>query len=174
MRLWHQKLIPFLPKQQLLGQHRECAGMRGNGWGQKHSTVDFVWNYSHYKLYKYHTIVLMEMWKRSMDPDNKWFDPLYRGKNAEKLSEMEEIKVKEETIYPEHNQKQLIKDIKNIYQKNNKFVVPKSCIDWVWRDSFAVKYPGITKVSSRNPRRAQIKAAILDKKKLVESTWNCF
>lgn len=29
MRLWHYKLIPYLPRQQLLGQHRECAALRG-------------------------------------------------------------------------------------------------------------------------------------------------
>ena len=29
MRLWHEALIPALPRQQLLGQHREAAGLRG-------------------------------------------------------------------------------------------------------------------------------------------------
>lgn len=33
MRLWHQDLITRLPRQQLLGQHRECAALRGAGWG---------------------------------------------------------------------------------------------------------------------------------------------
>lgn len=28
MRLWHEELIPLLPRQQLLGQHRECCAMR--------------------------------------------------------------------------------------------------------------------------------------------------
>ena len=32
MRLWHQSLIPHLPRQQLLGQHRECCALRGAGW----------------------------------------------------------------------------------------------------------------------------------------------
>ena len=27
MRLWHEKLISKLPRQQLLGQHRECLGI---------------------------------------------------------------------------------------------------------------------------------------------------
>jgi uncharacterized protein (TIGR02328 family) len=31
MRLWHYKLIPYLPRQQLLGQHRECCALRGKG-----------------------------------------------------------------------------------------------------------------------------------------------
>ena len=39
MRLWHEELISKLPRQQLLGQHRECCALRGNGWGKKHATV---------------------------------------------------------------------------------------------------------------------------------------
>jgi len=31
MRLWHETLIPRLPRAQLLGQHRECAALRGAG-----------------------------------------------------------------------------------------------------------------------------------------------
>ena len=39
MRLWHEALISKLPRQQLLGQHRECCALRGAGWGRKHSVV---------------------------------------------------------------------------------------------------------------------------------------
>ena len=39
MRLWHEALISQLPRPQLLGQHRECCALRGNGWGRKHATV---------------------------------------------------------------------------------------------------------------------------------------
>ena len=39
MRLWHEELISKLPRQQLLGQHRECCALRGNGWGKKHARV---------------------------------------------------------------------------------------------------------------------------------------
>ena len=46
MRLWHEKLIHLLPKNQLLGQHRECCTLRGNGWKKKHKTVDYVFSYS--------------------------------------------------------------------------------------------------------------------------------
>lgn len=35
MRLWHEDLIHKLPRQQLLGQHRECCALRGNGWAKK-------------------------------------------------------------------------------------------------------------------------------------------
>ena len=29
MRLWHEQIIHLLPKNQLLGQHRECCALRG-------------------------------------------------------------------------------------------------------------------------------------------------
>lgn len=54
MRLWHYKLIPCLPRQQLLGQHRECCALRGKGWGKPHSTVNYVFKYNIEKLVKYH------------------------------------------------------------------------------------------------------------------------
>ena len=48
MRLWHEQMINRLPKNQLLGQHRECCALRGNGWEKKHRTVDYVFLYSPY------------------------------------------------------------------------------------------------------------------------------
>lgn len=35
MRLWHEKLISKLPRQQLLGQHRECCALRGKWLGKE-------------------------------------------------------------------------------------------------------------------------------------------
>lgn len=58
MRLWHEQLINKLPRQQLLGQHRELAALRGNGWGKKHATVNYVFKHSPYKLYQFHLLVL--------------------------------------------------------------------------------------------------------------------
>jgi len=42
MRLWHEALISQLPRPQLLGQHRECCALRGNGWGGKQARVGYV------------------------------------------------------------------------------------------------------------------------------------
>lgn len=64
MRLWHQDLIPKLPRPQLLGQHRECCALRGNGWGKKHATVNYVFDYSPYRLYAYHRLIMEEMTSR--------------------------------------------------------------------------------------------------------------
>ena len=61
MRLWHEALIPYLPRQQLLGQHRECCALRGLGWGRKHATVNYVFEHHPAHLVAYHILVMEEM-----------------------------------------------------------------------------------------------------------------
>lgn len=117
MRLWHEKLIPLLPREQLLGQHRECCALRGKGWNKKHSTVDYVFNYLPYKLFQYHLLVMEEMKKRNYSPNQLWFNPNYRGKS---ISSYKNIISTEKTIpiYPEHNNNYLTDCIENLKNKN--------------------------------------------------------
>ena len=63
MRLWHEQLIPLLPKNQLLGQHRECCALRGNGWNKKHKTVDYAFPILHI-IYLYFILWLWMKWKK--------------------------------------------------------------------------------------------------------------
>ena len=79
MRLWHQQLIHHLDRQRLLGQHRECCALRGKGWGRKHATVDYAFNYPMEALIAYHRLVMREMVSRGYHPDPKWLNPSYRG-----------------------------------------------------------------------------------------------
>ena len=74
MRLWHQDLIPKLPRPQLLGQHRECCALRGNGWGKKHATVNYVFDYSPYRLYAYHRLIMKEMTARGYKVSPEWWE----------------------------------------------------------------------------------------------------
>jgi uncharacterized protein (TIGR02328 family) len=80
MRLWHQKLIPYLPRQQLLGQHRECCALRGAGWGRNHSVVNYVFEHDTEMLVAYHYLIIDEMQKRGYNPDKVWQKAAYRGK----------------------------------------------------------------------------------------------
>ena len=80
MRPWHQSLLPYLTRQQLLGQHRERCALRGKGWGKKHSVVNYAFEHPYADLYVYHCLVIGEMEKRGYDVDDKWSDPAYRGK----------------------------------------------------------------------------------------------
>lgn len=79
MRLWHQLLIPYLDRQRLLSQHRECAALRGKGWGRKHATVDYVFDHDPSWLVAYHRLVMDEMERRGYHPDRTWDDPCWRG-----------------------------------------------------------------------------------------------
>lgn len=125
MRLWHEALIPLLPRQQLLGQHRECCALRGRGWGKKHATVDYVFNHSPMWLAAYHRKVLDEMSHRGYTYDSKWEDVSYRGAYCEpytpslKLAgEFNEAYAQRGLVYPEeHNLKYLKECLENLERK---------------------------------------------------------
>jgi hypothetical protein len=116
MRLWHEQLIPILPKNQLLGQHRECCALRGNGWLRRHRTVDYVFLYSPYCLFAYHSLVMDEMEKRGYKVSTEWRDKNYRGKTAESYDNLEE-KTISSPIYKEHNPQYLAECIENLRKK---------------------------------------------------------
>ncbi|HEG4559988.1 TPA: hypothetical protein SD802_001630 [Enterococcus faecium] len=116
MRLWHEKLISKLPRQQLLGQHRECCALRGNGWGKKHATVDYVFHYSPYRLFQYHQLVMDEMEKRGYSPAPEWKNPMYRGKSCEAFFDLPTVE-RNVPIYPEHDEVYLEECLANLEQK---------------------------------------------------------
>ena len=122
MRLWHQELIPKLPRQQLLGQHRECCALRGAGWGRKHATVDYVFTHSPEKLVAYHLLIMEEMENRGYKPNLIWKNPNWRGDkigednwiigtNYSNLVNINKI------IYPEHNNEYLKECVDNLKSK---------------------------------------------------------
>lgn len=122
MRLWHQDLIHLLPRQQLLGQHRECCALRGKGWGKPHSTVNYVFDHPYSWLYAYHIKVMQEMSNRGYKVDTIWYDITYRGKilgncNVQNIGGYGSI------IYPEHNSKYLEECIDNLKSKGINLVV---------------------------------------------------
>lgn len=98
MRLWHETLIAQLPRPQLLGQHRECCALRGNGWGRKHATV----THSPYRLYAYHDLIMEEMIKRGFKVSPEWLDKNYRGKTCAPYQDLVEEKLRS-PIYSEHD-----------------------------------------------------------------------
>ena len=81
MRLWHYKLIPFLPNSQLIAQWRELNSIFKKQ--DKHILINYVYEYSKHDLYIYSFMVLKEMTHRnfkikSVDNFNNYFglDPL--------------------------------------------------------------------------------------------------
>ena len=119
MRLWHEQIIHLLPKNQLLGQHRECCALRGKGWNKKHKTVDYVFTYSPYNLFIYHSKIMDEMEKRGYRVSREWRDKNYRGQKAESYSNLEETNISS-PIYKEHNDEYLQECIENLAGKGIK------------------------------------------------------
>lgn len=122
MRLWHQNLISSLPRQQLLGQHRECCALRGKGWGKNHSTVNYVFKYNIEKLICFHYLVMKEMCKRGYKVDKLWYNPLYRGKNigidnSINTNIIRNIMLSCNIIYNEHNNDYYNECIDNLKNK---------------------------------------------------------
>ncbi|WP_136607890.1 TIGR02328 family protein [Paenibacillus dokdonensis] len=117
MRLWHEALISKLPRPQLLGQHRECCALRGNGWSKKHATVNYVFEHSPMMLVRYHQLIMDEMKSRSYNVDNLWQNPLYRGKSCEPWADRELTALNEAMAYPEHNETYLQECLDNLAGK---------------------------------------------------------
>lgn len=130
MRLWPLAILGQLPRQQLLGQHRECCALRGKGWGRKHSTVDYVFKHPYYWLWLYHSEVIFEMKRRGYKVDDKWLICCYRGcKSGYDLSKFTwmmgelasgvkpDMKPGSKPIYPEHDEAYLRECIKNLASK---------------------------------------------------------
>jgi uncharacterized protein (TIGR02328 family) len=118
MRLWHEKLIPQLPRQQLLGQHRECCAMRGRGWGKKHRTVDYVWKYPIFVLYQYHCLVMEEMDNRGYHVTETWWDCGYRGRSLGITIDADpRHEISRSPLYPEHDDAYLVECLDNLRAK---------------------------------------------------------
>ncbi len=120
MRLWHQLLIPHIDRQRLLGQHRECCALRGNGWLKKHATINYIFNYDLEHLFAYHTLVMNEMSKRGYQVNDDWRNPLYRGKKCKPLTKFNhptDIDKLNNVIYLEHNNTYLQECLNNLQQK---------------------------------------------------------
>lgn len=91
MRLWHKDLIPVLPRQQLLGQWRECCLIAKNIQTKgtpNHLLVNRVMDYPLDHLYTYGMMVYGEMKARGYKPNltnfKKWISgryqtPVYRS-----------------------------------------------------------------------------------------------
>lgn len=120
MRLWHEELLPKLPRQQLLGQHRECAALLGKGWGRPHSIVNYVFKYDREKLKAYHYKVIDEMHRRGYKPAPEWSDDNYLGKTLG-YGELDSFKIEAEysrdITYDEHDDKYMIECLENLASK---------------------------------------------------------
>lgn len=86
MRLWHKDLIPVLPRQQLLGQWRECCLIAKNiseKGSPGHVLVNKIMDYPIEHFYKYGMKVRGEMLKRGYKCDYHKFTKYFKGLSSE-------------------------------------------------------------------------------------------
>ena len=92
MRLWHYKLIPYLPKSQLLAQWRELNSIFKKQ--DNHILINYIYDYPKTYLKAYADKVIAEMKKRgykikSYENYDKYFD-FCKCKGDEKFDEHDE------------------------------------------------------------------------------------
>ena len=86
IRLWHKDLIPYLPKNQLLGQWRECCCIAKNiadNGTPNHILVNKVLNYPLKHFYTYGLLIYNEMRKRNYKTNMNKFEKYFNGENGE-------------------------------------------------------------------------------------------
>lgn len=94
MRLWHYKLIPFLPNKQLISQWRELNLIFTNK--PDHILINYVYDYPKTDLYLYTLMIVYEMRKRNISI--KTFSNIYHYFEIDYLD-----KVKSESfLYQSH------------------------------------------------------------------------
>lgn len=94
MRCWHKDLIPYLPRQQLLGQWRECCLIARNikAYGTpNHILVNRILEYPISHFIRYTRQIYFEMKHRGYDPDIERFGQYVADINAGWNMQMEDV-----------------------------------------------------------------------------------
>ena len=117
MRLWHKDLIPVLPRQQLLGQWRECCLIAKNiaeKGTPNHLLVNKIMDYSMWHFCWYAKEISDEMKKRNYKVNDnnfdKWIDWSFELKDSADISH-------ENLFSGWHNERYLIQCLMNLQEK---------------------------------------------------------
>ena len=116
MRLWHYKLIPVLPKKQLISQWRECIAIKRQ-WEKnslKHPLVSYVMDYEEEYFVNYTMKVMAEMTKRNIKYQIKYFDEMIENVDVYHMPDYN---------YPEHNNRYLAQCYYNLQEKYDRGMI---------------------------------------------------
>lgn len=138
MRLWEKRLIPFLPKQQLVAQWREILAIKGaiikNGT-PNHRLVNNVLEYpiEHFKAYT--GLVVSEMQKRGYKPSLRKFKELLQWEHEAFSTKGPQI-----TYKYWHNDRYLLQCLLNLQEKYDCGIVSPE--DWELINNEFARYVG--------------------------------
>lgn len=115
MRLWHYKLIPYLPDSQLLAQWRELNSIFKNQ--PKHILINYVYEYPKDDLYWYTNEILNEMRDRGFKYNLRAsFDDYFKGFKVFFDENGKSISI--ENPFPDHhNDRYLMQCFHNLQEK---------------------------------------------------------
>ena len=112
MRLWHYKLIPFLPKSQLLAQWRELNSIYKKQ--DKHILINYVYEYPREDLLAYSLLVMSEMNERGIEiKKTENFDSYFSGVYVKNIPNLESFI----PFKNHHNNRYLLQCFYNLQEK---------------------------------------------------------
>lgn len=109
MRLWHYKLIPYLPKSQLLAQWRELNSIFVKQ--DRHILINYIYDYPRDTLFTYSSYIVTEMRKRGYTINS--FDNFEAYFSEELNSGRVELPIN----FPEHNLRYMRQCYYNLQEK---------------------------------------------------------
>ena len=124
MRLWHKNLIPYLPRQQLIAQWRECCAIAGNiakKGKPNHILVNKVLNYPPVHFLEYTRLIIGEFLLRNYIASDKSIHNFVI--NFEKFGDSSERIIidkntSKEFIFKDwHNKRYLLQCLANLSEK---------------------------------------------------------
>ena len=118
MRLWHYKLIPYLPKQMLVSQWRECIAIKRQ-WEKgtlKHRLVSYVTEYTKGYFYRYVWDVVEEMKKRGIKFQSKYLNEISMFTDGCQICSISQH-------YLEHNDRYLKQCLYNLQEKYDRGII---------------------------------------------------
>lgn len=120
MRLWHWKLLPYLPNKMIVSQWRECLAIKRQ-WEKgtlKHRLVSYVMNHPKDEFIKYVVEVVGELEHRDIKYNKKYLDEI--------IDFCENKTVLGVTTYPlEQNNRYLKQCLYNLQEKADRGIISK-------------------------------------------------
>lgn len=111
MRLWHYKLLPYLPKSQLIAQWRELNSIFKKQ--DRHILINYIYEYNKKDLGIYSNMVIQEMLSRGIKINNwKNYEEYFKYETFE-FPEMFEYK----PFKNHHNNRYLLQCFYNLQEK---------------------------------------------------------
>ncbi len=123
IRLWHYKLIPYLPQKQLIAQWRECCCIAKNiadNGTPNHILVNEVLNYPTIHFVEYTNMILAEMKNRGYKINGKSYLKFCENICCAKLcfDINADLVIKNDEVFPDwHNTRYLRQCLYNLQEK---------------------------------------------------------